>query len=95
MTGSELLLIDWTADGAPRSRLFDDVYFSSADGLADRGRCFWRAADCRTPGLVAAPFVVGELGFGTGLNILALLDLWRRTREIGANSMSSPSRRTR
>ncbi len=29
-------------------------------------------------------FVVGELGFGTGLNILALLDLWRRTREPGA-----------
>ena len=29
-------------------------------------------------------FAVGELGFGTGLNILALLDLWRRTRPVGA-----------
>ena len=28
-------------------------------------------------------FVVGELGFGTGLNIAALLDLWRRTRPVG------------
>jgi tRNA 5-methylaminomethyl-2-thiouridine biosynthesis bifunctional protein len=29
-------------------------------------------------------FVVGELGFGTGLNILALADLWRRRRPPGA-----------
>lgn len=29
-------------------------------------------------------FVVGELGFGTGLNILALAELWRRRRPPGA-----------
>jgi len=28
-------------------------------------------------------FVVGELGFGSGLNIAALLDLWRRERPPG------------
>lgn len=28
-------------------------------------------------------FTVAELGFGTGLNIAALLDLWRRTRPAG------------
>jgi tRNA 5-methylaminomethyl-2-thiouridine biosynthesis bifunctional protein len=30
-------------------------------------------------------FTVGELGFGTGLNIAALLDLWRRQRSIGGH----------
>lgn len=74
----------WSEDGAPRSRLFDDVYFSKADGLAESRAVFlegcglpdaWRGHD---------RFVVGELGFGTGLNILALMDLWRRSRELGA-----------
>jgi tRNA 5-methylaminomethyl-2-thiouridine biosynthesis bifunctional protein len=74
----------WGEDGAPRSRLFDDVYFSNDDGLAESRAVFlegcglpqaWRGRD---------RFVVGELGFGTGLNILALLDLWRRAREPGA-----------
>ena len=30
-------------------------------------------------------FTVGELGFGTGLNIVTLLDLWRRTLEAVAS----------
>ncbi|MEO7026853.1 MAG: tRNA (5-methylaminomethyl-2-thiouridine)(34)-methyltransferase MnmD, partial [Caulobacteraceae bacterium] len=30
-------------------------------------------------------FVVGELGFGTGLNLIALLDVWRRTRPPGGH----------
>jgi tRNA 5-methylaminomethyl-2-thiouridine biosynthesis bifunctional protein len=29
-------------------------------------------------------FTIAELGFGTGLNIVALLDLWQRTRPPGA-----------
>jgi len=76
--------IDWTEDGAPRSRLFDDVYFSSGDGLAESRAVFLEG--CGLPGAWAGrrSFVVGELGFGAGLSILALLDLWRRTREVGA-----------
>jgi tRNA 5-methylaminomethyl-2-thiouridine biosynthesis bifunctional protein len=74
----------WSADGAPRSRLFDDVYFSSADGLAESRAVF--LAGCGLPDAWAgrARFTVGELGFGSGLNVLALLDLWRRTRPSGA-----------
>jgi len=76
--------IDWTEDGAPHSRLFDDVYFSKADGLAESRAVF--LAGCGLPEAWKGrqTFVVGELGFGTGLNIVALLDLWRRTREVGA-----------
>jgi tRNA 5-methylaminomethyl-2-thiouridine biosynthesis bifunctional protein len=84
MTAPESSPIDWTDDGAPHSRLFDDVYFSTADGLAESRTVFLEG--CGLPGAWAGrrSFVVGELGFGTGLNILALLDLWRRTRQIGA-----------
>jgi tRNA 5-methylaminomethyl-2-thiouridine biosynthesis bifunctional protein len=74
----------WAADGTPRSRRFGDVYFSSADGLAESQAVF--LAGCGLPLAWAgrARFTVGELGFGSGLNILALLDLWRRTRPAGA-----------
>ena len=75
----------WADDGQPRSRLFGDVYFSTEDGLAESRAVF--LAGCGLPEAWAgrARFVVGELGFGTGLNILALLDLWRTTREPGAH----------
>jgi len=47
-------------------------------GSPNHGRCSWPAGPARAMG-GAAPFTVGELGFGTGLNIAALLDLWRAT----------------
>ena len=69
----------WSADGQPRSRLYGDLYFSAQDGLAESRAVFLEG--CGLPDAWAGrrQFVVGELGFGTGLNILALLDLWRRT----------------
>ncbi len=71
--------LDWTGAG-PRSTRFDDVYFQLEDGLAESRAVFLAGADL--PGRFAGRrrFCVGELGFGTGLNILALLDLWRRFR---------------
>ena len=79
MTGRESPL-DWTDDGQPRSRQFGDVYFSAQDGLTEARTVFLQG--CGLPDMWAdrRHFVVGELGFGTGLNIAALLDLWRKTR---------------
>jgi tRNA 5-methylaminomethyl-2-thiouridine biosynthesis bifunctional protein len=76
-------VLDWTAEGAPRSQRFDDIYFSAADGLAESRAVFVQG--CGLPeGWRGRPhFTVGELGFGTGLNILALLDAWRRGRTAG------------
>src|SRR4051812_14219952 len=76
--------LDWTGDGQPRSRLYGDVYFSAEDGLAEARAVF--LAGCGLPDAWAgrSRFVVGELGFGTGLNIAALIELWTRTREPGA-----------
>jgi tRNA 5-methylaminomethyl-2-thiouridine biosynthesis bifunctional protein len=72
-------ILDWSPEGHPRSRLFGDVYFSAQDGLAESRAVFLQG--CGLPDAWAGRdrFTVGELGFGTGLNILALLDLWRRT----------------
>ena len=77
MTGSPL---DWTPDGQPRSRLFGDVYFSSEDGLAETRAVFLQGCGLPEAWASRRRFTVAELGFGTGLNIAALLDLWRRTR---------------
>jgi tRNA 5-methylaminomethyl-2-thiouridine biosynthesis bifunctional protein len=77
-TSTALGPLVWNEDGLPRSRLYGDVYFSSADGLAETRAVF--LTGCGLPEAFAGRdhFVVGELGFGTGLNIAALLDLWRR-----------------
>lgn len=72
--------LSWTEDGQPRSRLFGDVYFSAEDGLSESRAVFLQG--CGLPQGFAGRrrFVVGELGFGSGLNIVALLDLWRQAR---------------
>ena len=74
----------WGEDGAPRSRLFDDVYFTKVDGLAESQAVFLNGCGLPEAWLGRDRYTVGELGFGTGLNIVALLDLWRRTREPSA-----------
>lgn len=77
MTDSDPQLT-WTDDDAPRSGRFGDVYFSAEDGLAETRAVFLNG--CSLPGGWAwkTRFTVAELGFGTGLNVAALLDLWRR-----------------
>jgi tRNA 5-methylaminomethyl-2-thiouridine biosynthesis bifunctional protein len=72
--------LTWSDDGQPRSRLYDDVYFSAEDGLAEARAVFLQG--CGLPDAWAGRerFTVGELGFGTGLNVLALIELWARTR---------------
>jgi tRNA 5-methylaminomethyl-2-thiouridine biosynthesis bifunctional protein len=76
--------IAWRDDGLPASRLYGDVYFSSDDGLAEAQAVY--LAGCGLPDAWAGRrrFTVGELGFGTGLNIAALLTLWRERRPPGA-----------
>jgi len=72
--------LTWSEDDQPRSSLYGDVYFSAEDGLAESRAVFLEG--CGLPGAWAGRrrFTVGELGFGTGLNVAALLDLWRRER---------------
>ncbi|MBU2329144.1 MAG: FAD-dependent 5-carboxymethylaminomethyl-2-thiouridine(34) oxidoreductase MnmC [Alphaproteobacteria bacterium] len=70
----------WADDGAPRSGRFDDVYFSKEDGLAESRAVFLAGCDLPNAWAGRRHFTLAELGFGTGLNIVALLDLWRQER---------------
>ncbi len=83
-TGAVSSPIVWDPSGPPRSALYDDLYFSRDDGLAESRAVF--LAGCGLPEAWAnrARFTVAELGFGTGLNIVALLELWSRARPPGA-----------
>ncbi|MFZ3194362.1 MAG: FAD-dependent 5-carboxymethylaminomethyl-2-thiouridine(34) oxidoreductase MnmC [Moraxellaceae bacterium] len=78
--------LDWQATPlgeTPLSRQFGDVYFSRANGLAETQYVFLQGNDLpqRLAQLGAYDyFVVGETGFGTGLNFLALWQLWRQVR---------------
>jgi tRNA 5-methylaminomethyl-2-thiouridine biosynthesis bifunctional protein len=78
----------WDEQGSPHSSRFDDIYFSRAGGSAETEYVFlqqndlqrrWQALDPQRPGL----FVIGETGFGTGLNFLAASALWRRCAPPG------------
>ncbi|SDC27022.1 tRNA 5-methylaminomethyl-2-thiouridine biosynthesis bifunctional protein [Acinetobacter boissieri] len=67
----------------PYSRQFDDVYFSKANGLLETRHVFLNGNDLSTRLAHLSDyqyFCVGETGFGTGLNILALWQLWREVR---------------
>lgn len=77
LAGLETARLDWSPgeDGAaaPLSARFDDVYFSQQDGRAETEHVFLDGNDL--PRRFAAwreqrPFVIGETGFGTGLNML-------------------------
>ena len=70
--------ITWR-DGVPCSDLFDDIYFSSDNGLAESLHVFINGNDLitRFRALGAQDiFVIGELGFGAGLNCLLAWQLF-------------------
>lgn len=73
--------LDWRDGDVPVSRRFDDPYFSLDDGLAETRYVFLKGNDL--PARFRDGFHVAELGFGTGLNLLATLDLWRRSDQRG------------
>lgn len=67
--------VSWTAGGVPVSTLFDDPYFSLAGGLAETRHVF--LGGNALPGRLMDGFRVAELGFGTGLNLIALAMAWQ------------------
>lgn len=72
--------LDWRDDGTPVARRHDDVYFSADDGLAETRAVFLDGCGLPEAWAGREAFTVAELGFGTGLNFLALWQLWRRHR---------------
>lgn len=70
--------LDWSQPSGPRAPDYGDIYFSAEDGLEETRAVFLQGCDLPRDWQGKPNYVVGELGFGTGLNALALWDLWRR-----------------
>ena len=73
--------IAWRDGDLPVSTRFDDPYFSLQGGLAETAHVFLQGNDL--PARFRDGFHIAELGFGTGLNLLATLHLWRETGQTG------------
>ena len=71
---------------APHSRLYDDIYFAG-DGLAETEHVFLNGNDLTTRFQKGSSFAVGELGFGTGLNILSAWRLWDETKRNASSHL--------
>jgi tRNA U34 5-methylaminomethyl-2-thiouridine-forming methyltransferase MnmC len=67
--------LEWRDGEVPVSTRFDDPYFSLAGGLAESRYVFLGGNDL--PARFAPGFHIAELGFGTGLNMLAAFIAWR------------------
>lgn len=81
-TGFQHAELDWDENGQPQSRQYGDVYFSRASGMDETAHVFLRpnALAERFAALGATErFVIGETGFGTGLNFLCAWALFERT----------------
>ncbi|MGB8623545.1 MAG: tRNA (5-methylaminomethyl-2-thiouridine)(34)-methyltransferase MnmD [Paracoccaceae bacterium] len=87
MTTGQQAELDWKDGGTPVSRRFDDPYFSLENGLAETRHVFLAGNDL--PARFAPGFHIAELGFGTGLNMLAALIAWRASGTAGALRFSS------
>ncbi len=75
----ETAKIDWTDEGAPRSARFGDFYHANEDPLGEVAHVFLDGIGAPAVWTGAAHFVIGETGFGSGLNFLATWQLWKRT----------------
>ena len=79
--------LDWDDQGRPHSRVFDDVYFSDTAGLEETRYVFieQNALKERFAALRAnGQMVIGETGFGTGLNFLCAWQLFEQTAQPDA-----------
>ena len=81
MTRNQQAQIEWRDGAVPVSTRFDDPYFSLENGLAETRHVF--LAGNGLPGRFREGFHIAELGFGTGLNMLAALIAWQQSGAPG------------
>lgn len=67
--------LQWRNGRVPVSARFNDPYFSLENGLAETRHVFLRGN--ALPERFVPGFHIAELGFGSGLNFLATLQIWR------------------
>ena len=73
-------ILSWSDVGTPMSTQFGDIYFSNDDGLSETRHVFLRnnGLPDRWENHPRELFVIGETGFGTGLNFLAAWQAFRQ-----------------
>ncbi|MEO1642330.1 MAG: tRNA (5-methylaminomethyl-2-thiouridine)(34)-methyltransferase MnmD, partial [Pseudomonadota bacterium] len=76
--------LSWKDDGTPVDERVGDIYYSLEDGLSETRAIFLEACGLPERWTGQDQFTVAELGFGTGLNFLALWELWRRERSASS-----------
>lgn len=59
------------------SNQFDDTYYSKSDGQAETRHVYLNGNNLPERWKSAASLSIGELGFGTGLNFLETVSLWK------------------
>lgn len=74
--------LQWRDGTVPVSVRFDDPYFSLENGLAETRHVFLQGNTL--PERFRPGFHIAELGFGTGLNLLAAWSAWERSGQAGA-----------
>jgi len=74
MDQSEQSGLEWRDGDVPVSLRFDDPYYSLDNGLAETRHVFLAGNDL--PARFRDGFHIAELGFGTGLNLLAAVQAW-------------------
>jgi tRNA U34 5-methylaminomethyl-2-thiouridine-forming methyltransferase MnmC len=84
-SGEEELV--WLRPNLPLSTRFGDTYFSASGGLAESRHVFLDGNGL--PSRFRPGFHIAELGFGTGLNMLATLLLWRSSSPQGTLRFTS------
>jgi tRNA U34 5-methylaminomethyl-2-thiouridine-forming methyltransferase MnmC len=79
--------LTWAAGGVPVSTRFDDPYFSLQGGLSETAHVF--LAGNGLPARFRDGFRIAELGFGTGLNLLATAAVWDGPGRISYTSFEA------
>jgi tRNA 5-methylaminomethyl-2-thiouridine biosynthesis bifunctional protein len=76
----------WDSADRPRSTCYGDIYFSGADAQGESTHVFLQGNGLaeRWQHLAGADFIVGELGFGAGLNFLNTCRLWCEQAPAGS-----------
>ena len=78
--------LDWR-DGVPIATQFDDPYYSLDNGVAETEHVFLGGNDL--PARFGGTFHIGELGFGTGLNLLVTWAAWAKAGQPGTLHFTS------
>jgi tRNA U34 5-methylaminomethyl-2-thiouridine-forming methyltransferase MnmC len=75
--------LSWHAGDMPYSEEFGDFYYSRADGRAECRHVFLSGNGLPERFAGSQQFVIGELGFGTGLNFIETWSAWERAAAPG------------